>query len=204
MSQVELDAAIRHIFSNPPMMVGEDRANYDILKRLVLRDLKPQGAQEMMLARDIVDAEWELRRLRGLGPGILHAAIPRVVKSQVAEAGEGVTFDARLVPTIRHYVNDMVAGNAHAKDAIETLLLDHRLSVSMITAAAFADTIGPQLHTDRMVARACERRDAAYAELERLRAQGRRSATPPAEPPTDDILYGAEARDITRHQFNGR
>src|SRR5712691_1949493 len=132
------------------------------------------------------------------------SAMPRVVKSQVAEAGEGVTFDARLVPTIRHYLNDMVAGNAHAKDAIETLLLDHRLSVSMITAAAFADTIGPQLHTDRMVARACERRDAAYAELERLRAQGRRSATPPAEPPTDDILYGAEARDITRHQFNGR
>ncbi len=204
MSQAELDAAIRHVFSNPPMMAGEDRANYEILKRLILRELNPQGVHEMLLARDIVDAQWELCRLRGLGPGILHAAIPRVVKSQVAEAGDGATLDARLVPTIRQHVIDMLAGIARAKDELETLLLDHRLSVSMIVAAAFADTIGPQPHTDRMVARACERRDAAYAELERLRARGRRSSTPPAEPPTDDILYGAEAHDITRYQFNGR
>src|SRR5262249_41270254 len=110
MSQAEMDAATRHVFSNPPMMAGEERADYEILKRMVLQDLKPVGVQEMLLARDIVDAEWELRRLRRLKPDILHAAIPRVVKAQVADAGEGVKLDARLVPNIRQRVIDMLAG----------------------------------------------------------------------------------------------
>ncbi len=186
------------------MMAGEDRADYEILKRLILRDLNPQGVQEMLLARDIVDAQWELCRLRRLKPDILHAVIPRVIKSQVAEAGEGVRLDPKLVPTIRQHVVHILDGDAGVRAELELLLQDHRLTIEIIIAAAFADMIGPQLHTDRMAAAACERRDAAYAELERLRARGRKSSTPPAEPPTDDILYGAEARDITRYQFNGR
>src|SRR4030081_2616744 len=63
MSQKEIDHAIRTTFRNPPILASEDRAQYADLKRLVLSDIKPRGLQETLLARDIVEAEWEVCRL---------------------------------------------------------------------------------------------------------------------------------------------
>lgn len=60
MSQKEIDHAIRTTFRNPPILASEVRAQYEDLKRLVLSDIKPRGLQETLLARDIVDAEWEV------------------------------------------------------------------------------------------------------------------------------------------------
>jgi hypothetical protein len=56
--------AIRTTFRNPPFLASEDRAQYENLKRLVLSDIKPRGLHEILLARDIVEAEWEVRRQR--------------------------------------------------------------------------------------------------------------------------------------------
>ena len=85
MSQKEIDHAIRTTFRNPPILASEDRAQYDDLKRLVLSDIKPRGLQETLLARDIVDAEWEVCRLRWMKMAILHAVLPRVIR--VADLG---------------------------------------------------------------------------------------------------------------------
>ena len=60
MSQKEIDHAIRTTFRNPPILASEHRAQYEDLKRLVLSDIKPRGLQKTLLARDIVDAEWEV------------------------------------------------------------------------------------------------------------------------------------------------
>jgi hypothetical protein len=180
MSQEEIDVAIRNVFRDPPIVAGEDRAQYEALKKLVLKDLKPKGLHEMLLARDIVDAEWEHRRLRDLKAGMLHAAIPRVVKSQMAEAYDELSpLNGKIVPDVRKHVVNILAGDASAKQALETLLRDHHLTVDVIVAAAFADTIVPQLHTDRMTSAAYERRNATFAALERLRA-GRQTPSRPA------------------------
>ena len=87
MSQKEIDHAIRTTFRNPPILASEDRALYEDLKRLVLSDIKPRGLQETLLARDIVEAEWEVCRLRWMKVAILHAVLPRVIKSLILEAG---------------------------------------------------------------------------------------------------------------------
>jgi hypothetical protein len=188
MPQAETEKAIRDVFRDPPIMAGEKLADYKALTRLILKEIEPQGLHQMLLARDIVDAEWEHRRLRRIKPDIVHAAIPRVVKLQVAEAGERVRLDAKHVRTIRKHVNGMLVGEARAREALEALLQDQQLTVDIVIAAAFADTIVPQLHTDRMSTAAFERRSSAYAALDRLRQLEQKSSTPRTEAAADDIV----------------
>src|SRR4051812_6917940 len=79
MSNKEIDRAIRTTFRDPPILASEDRARFEDLKRLVLSDIKPRGLQETLLARDIVEAEWEVCRLRWMKVALLHAVLPRVI-----------------------------------------------------------------------------------------------------------------------------
>src|SRR5689334_7222680 len=106
MSQKEIDHAIRSTFRNPPILASEDRALYEDLKRLVLSEIKPLGLQETLLARDIVEAEWEVCRLRWMKVAVLHAVLPRVIKSRILEAGGTRSLDPRLGPKICKYVAD--------------------------------------------------------------------------------------------------
>jgi hypothetical protein len=199
MSQKEIDHAIRTTFRNPPILASEDRAQYAELKRLVLSDIKPRGLQETLLARDIVEAEWEVCRLRWMKVAILHAVLPRVIKSRILEAG--ATRSLILVPKICKHVAAVVAGDLQARQQLETLLEDHKLTIDLIVAAAFDDRIVSQLHIDRMTTMALERRIAAYAELDRLRTASRKPQAPRDQileiehegPPTAPIDGGGSA-----------
>jgi len=154
----------------PPIMAGEDPAEYDQLIELVCAEINPQGIQELLLAKDIVDSEWDILRLRGLKVAMLHAVIPRAVESQSSDASL-MPLEFKLAPVIRKHVVAIVAGEKSAKQELEKLLAEHELTLDVITAAAFESTIKPQLHTDHMLEAACKRRNAAYAQLERLRAK---------------------------------
>src|SRR5262245_3420745 len=183
MSQKEIDHAIRTTFRNLPILVSEERAQYEDLKRLVLSDIKPRGLQETLLARDIVEAEWEVCRLRWMKIAILHAVLPRVIKSQILEASGTRSVDRRLVQKICKHVAAFVNGDPQARQQLETLLENYKLTVDLIIAAAFDDRIVSQLHIDRMTTTAWERRIADYAELDHLRTiSGKRAA------PRDQIL----------------
>jgi hypothetical protein len=76
-----IPSIIRTMLSKPPILLGEDPAEYKQLVDLVRKEVRPQQLQEWILMMDIVEAEWELLRLRGLKVGMLHAAIPRSVRS---------------------------------------------------------------------------------------------------------------------------
>jgi hypothetical protein len=68
-------------------------------------------------------------------------------------------------------------GDPQARQQLETLLENYKLTVDLIIAGAFDDRIVSQLHIDRMTTTAWERRIAAYAELDRLRTvSGKRAA----------------------------
>jgi hypothetical protein len=119
-------------FRNPPILANEDRAQYEDLKRLVLSDIKPRGLQEILLARDIVEAEWEVCRLRWK-VAILHAMLPRVIQSQISEAGGGPVLDPKLVLDIRKPVAAFVAGDPKAQRQLDALLTGHRLTLDLVT-----------------------------------------------------------------------
>ena len=107
-----------------------------------MEEVEPRNLTEVFLARDIGDAEWEISRLPGLKPGVIHAMIPCAIKSQIADSGDAAPLDPKLVPTIRKHVVAMIAGDPHARQALESMLAEHHLTVDIIGAATFGTRSG--------------------------------------------------------------
>jgi hypothetical protein len=167
-----IPSTIRKLFGKPPIMAGESAEDHAELTALVRADVEPQELQEWMLVKDIADAEWQLLRLRGLKVGMLNAGIPGAVLSEITAIGDPPSAEmATLVPLIRRHVIGIMAGDQQAHRALEDLLQAHNLTLDAVNAVAFQRNIMPQLHTDRMVGAAYDRRNAAYAELAALRAR---------------------------------
>jgi hypothetical protein len=185
--------AVRKLLGKPPLMIGEDPADYDELLHLVLADVRPSQLQEWLLVKDIVDAEWELLRLRGLKPAMLHAALPCAFQEQLTNVDD--VINPTLMPTIRRHVIGILAGNPAAKQELAKLLEQQSLNLDLLTAAAFQRNIVPQLQADRMAGAAYARRNAAYAELERLRSRKRGSAA--ARDVMDEDLQQVEPDALT-------
>jgi hypothetical protein len=173
----------------PPIMAGEDPADYDQLAELVVAENNPQSVQAWVQVRDIVDGEWEILRLRNLKVAMLHAVIPRTVQSQISDATDLLPLEFKLAPLIRKHLVAIAAGDKSAKQELENLLAEHELTLDVMIAAAFESTIKSQVHTDHMVKAACDRRNAAYAKLERLHTKkAKKLAT--AQP--EDLPFDAE------------
>jgi hypothetical protein len=191
----QIPPAVRKMLRKPPIMVGEDRANHEELVEIVRKEVNPRHPQEWVLMVDIIEAGWELVRLRGLKVGMLHAAMPRAFNSQILEVvALRPVVDPKLAPTriLRKHLVGMLAGDEAAKKELDKLLAEHDLSWDILTTTAFASTVVPLLHTDRMAGAARDRRNAAYADLEHLRAAKPKSAAPPETVAQDD---DAEAPD---------
>jgi hypothetical protein len=165
----QISSNIRKLLGKRPIIAGEDPADYDLLTKLVRRDVRPQALQEWLLMKDIVDAEWELLRLRGLKVTMLHAMVPRAVGAQ--RIGLRPLDEDKWVPPLRGHLVGILAGDPAAKQELEKLLKAEGLTLDVIIATAFEKTIVAQVHTDRMAAAAYDRRNAAYAELERVRGK---------------------------------
>ena len=187
-----MPAVVRRMLARPSLMAGENRTEYDELVGIVRREVRPQDLQEWVLMLDIVEADWELLRLRGLKVGMLHAAIPRALNSQISDT-DGVVPTAAAA-TLRKHLIGMLGGDQAAREKLDTLLATHDLNWDLLTAIAFEANIVPQVHTNRMAVAARERRNAAYADLERLRARKASSAIKRTEDLlADDAAVDAEA-----------
>src|SRR5262245_31410214 len=167
----QISPSIRKLLGKRPIIAGEDPADYDLLTELVRKDVRPQALQEWLLMKDIVDAEWELLRLRGLKVTMLHAMVPRAVKAQMLDGRASLPTVHKWVQPLRGHLIGILAGDPAAKQELEKLLEAEGLTLDVVTAAAFEKTIVAQVHTDRMAAAAYDRRNAAYAELDRVRAK---------------------------------
>lgn len=165
-SHDEFLTGARKLLGKRPIMAGEDPADYGLLMKLVSRDVRPQDLREWLLVKDIVDSEWEVLRLRGLKVTMLHAMVPRAVRAQMFR--HGASFP-ELVQPLRAHIVDILAGDPAAREKFGELLKVHGLTLDVTIAAAFEQTIVAQSHTDRMAAAAYDRRNKAYAELERIR-----------------------------------
>jgi hypothetical protein len=183
-----IPSTIRKLFGKPPIMAGESAEDYWELVALVRADVKPQELQEWLLVKDIADAEGQLLRLRGLKVGMLNAGIPGAVVSEITAAGDPPAAEmATLLPLIRKHVIGVVAGDQQAHRALADLLQAHNLTLDAINAVAFQRNLMPQLHTDRMVGAAYDRRNAAYAELAALRTRKEKLARRPWALGADDV-----------------
>jgi hypothetical protein len=124
-----------------------------------------------VLVRDYVHKEWEHRRFLRLKGGMVHAEIPSVVESQLSDSS---SLSSLLnLRDVRTYLSRMSAGDLAAEEELKTLLQEAGLTLEGVKAAAFAKTILPQIHTDRMDTAACEQRNLAYEHLRAEQASSR-------------------------------
>jgi hypothetical protein len=192
MPQDEMKAAMANVFRDPWLLPGEDRADYEKLKQAILKDRKPKNLQEMFVVRDIVDAEWEHQRMRDMKMQMIYAAIPRVVRGQIAEALDVVPIDGKTVPIVRKGMLGMDTGDAASVQEFKALMAQHHLTMQDIAAAAFSETIGPQVHAARMASSIHDRRNASFALLDEMRAREQKKQPSPRAAPTMDEIAEVE------------
>jgi hypothetical protein len=111
-----LPPRIRSLFGKPPIMVGENEADYEQLLASVCADVEPTNLQEWLLVKDIVDSEWELLRLRGIKVAMLHAGLPGAAIRLAS--GMGSLELANSTPEIRKHLIGVLAGDVQAQEAL--------------------------------------------------------------------------------------
>ena len=82
---------IRFLFEPRPLLPGENPRHYDLLVACTVADLKPTDIIEWCWVKDLVDLNWEARRLR------LFKA--RLVELNMREAGSELLAD--VFPQVR-------------------------------------------------------------------------------------------------------
>jgi hypothetical protein len=182
---------IQRMLERPPILVDEDRADYNDLFEMLCEDERPQTMEEWILVADIAYADWEVFRLRGLKVRGFHAVLPRVLLKEIDVGVQNKHIDCmtgtsqpKWLREFRGLVTGVLAGNADARSAMTKLLASHGLTVESLLGATFAATMSTQLSADRLVDAAYRRRSALYSDLERARNRRSRDLPTAADSPS--------------------
>ena len=154
------------ILDRPPLCVGEDRTQYNQLRDMLMDEIKPRTVTEYLLAYDIAKAEWELLRLYGFKAGMINVHMLPTVLNHF----NGVRSEDH--ETLRELLRNAFDGNSEAGEKLQNHLGTIGIPLSELAAKAYESNIAAQMQTDHMVNAALQRREAAYAELERRRRNG--------------------------------
>jgi hypothetical protein len=139
-------------FGPPPLIDGENSAEYEELLARVSATVKPADILEEIWVRDIVDLVWEAWRLRRLKAALM-----------AAHAHRGLS--AALVPLVEWRERDVLVGDWFAREPEAIKRVDQILeSAGLSMDAVMAQTLSVKLddieRIDRMTALAEARRNA--------------------------------------------
>ena len=158
--------ASQGIFGSPPLIPGENLADYQKMLALVLMRVRPkQDFFEHLWVRDVVNLEWEVRRLRRLKASLLEGAaykgLEEVLEPLMPPIGWGAKKDlskrwARREP--------------EALKEVENRLASAGIGIDVVMAQTLAMKLDAIERFDRLLASAETRRNAALREIERHRA----------------------------------
>ena len=110
------------VFAKPAMMLGENLADYEAMRDLVLADIDQDDVQECFLARDVLDSERKLVRLGGMKPGMPHAAITRAVDTLMRKENALQPVEPKWLSPLRRHLVGALAGDADERQQLESPL----------------------------------------------------------------------------------
>src|SRR3954463_2660003 len=58
----KVPAGLETFFNDPPLVRDEKREDYELFFSAIVADVKPCGAMDWLLARDVADLSWEIKR----------------------------------------------------------------------------------------------------------------------------------------------
>jgi len=146
-------------FGSPPLITGEDQAQYEAMRDWILAAVGPRDFLEEIWVNDVVSLVWEALRLRRLRAALLQAAAP-----------EGVCqiLKRRVDP----FTSEKIATDWASRKPVEVAGVDDVLAAAGLTmVAVMAETLALKLDAvERLVAGAEARRNVALREIDWHRA----------------------------------
>lgn len=153
------------LFKPPPLLDGEDEAEYTGFVEQCISAIGPEDAIERIWLQDFIDNMWDIQRLRRIKVSIVQAARKSGVKVLIGQ----FTGHDRYSAHAQNIADDWSGGEPDALSYVSDLLQANGLNDDAIIAEAFRDQFKTLERIDGLVASYSYRRDAAIRELERRR-----------------------------------
>lgn len=188
------------LFDHPPLCVGEDRKQYEELRDIIIEEVKPRTVADYLLTYDIANAEWELLRLHGFKATMINTNMLNVLM----HLPEQPFLSKPQLRIMFKYFHGALKGDSEARQALDVYIADnYRTTVELVTATAYENNIAAQTQTAHMINTTLQRREAAYAELERRRQNRRNEAAlEPSQHPVATIRNSEDPTIAPSEQAN--
>lgn len=152
---------------SPPVLVGEDPAEYKRLFEEVALAIGPRNFIEWLWVKDVCDFSWDMRRLQRLKGALvgcgrkpaLEKILHRVIDSKRKDHDEQV-----------HRLTTNWFTDPKVKEEVQKILQLMNLPEECINAQAFSDSCDKISKFDSLLGNAASRRNNALKEIERNRA----------------------------------
>jgi hypothetical protein len=157
------DNSVWHLFGPPPLLPGENPADFDNLLAQLARDEKPTDTMEHAWVWDIAGFTWEILRYRRYVAGLY--AVNRVRGLQIVL--RPLHGDENLPELLDRWVQR----DPDATEYVATLLRGAGLTMDDVMAQTLSVKISDIERIDGIVMRMEARRNSVFREIERRRAR---------------------------------
>src|SRR5271166_891577 len=135
-----------------PLLLGEALEDYFRTARHIVAVIQPKDAIEDFLTRDVIDLDWENRRLRRAKAGLLRASASKGVLRVLSRIGDSSPMFAASGMS-DGFVYEWVSGKASTRKKFADMLEKAGLTMDDVMAEALAEVIDSFERFDRMLAR---------------------------------------------------
>ena len=181
------------LLPTPPLIDGEDQAEYESFLDAGLHAVKPKDAIERVWVQDFIDYSWESQRLRRMKVALIQAARRGAVKSLLNEYINKSDHDGAPVYLIAERLSENWArSEKNTVKYVEQVFKDNSLNFDNVMAEAISRKLKDLERIDKLIASYDYRRDAAIRELEKRRESLARRARELA----NQLITDVEAEEI--------
>jgi hypothetical protein len=182
-----VSTGVKALYKNPPLLATEDADAYADNIRHLTRELSPGDVIGRLLVRDVIDSDFEVRRLRKFKAGLIE--LKRAQTIFAAENGHGEEDPHDLRKVFAHVLDDD-CDEAHVDEAPQPEPPKPERNVEADTAQAFSDCMEAYERIDRLLVHALAMRKDALRLLDQHSEAARRRGASRTE------VIDAECTDV--------
>jgi hypothetical protein len=170
-------------FCEPSFLLpGENRQQFEVIRNLMMEEVRPQTSIEWLWTLDLVELSWEILRYQRLKQRVLHAYRYDAIKAILLQL-DGAGIPAQDLPNLKLQVGRSAAAwrdDPEAADEIEARLRRHGFDDGALNAEIFCQARSAFASFEKLLHAAQNRRMRLLREINSRRqaANARRSKTP--------------------------
>ena len=124
-----------------PLLLGEALADYFRTARHIVAVIQPKDAVEDFLTRDVIDLDWENRRLRRAKAGLLRASASKGVRRIHSTIDTNDPTIAFAMDISDRFAHEWASGKASTRKEFAEMLEKAELTMDDVMAEALAEVV---------------------------------------------------------------